>query len=112
MEVKAKGFIRPVTLYEAWGIGRRQKFFCPRRVEPVVSLAEEVPFRYEIVEANYLGGESYKGILTKRPPRGQKYVWKNQFPILTNLKMQFVGTGGQDIPGSFVRQGPRRGSGE
>ena len=101
MEVKAKGIIHPVTLYEALGIGRPYKLFLPETVEPLVSLTEEVPFRYEIVEANYLGGESYQGILTKLSHKRAEVRLEKPVPILSNLKMQFVGTGGQDIPGSL-----------
>jgi adenylate cyclase len=100
MEVKAKGIRHPVTLYEALGIGRPYKLFLPDTVEPLVSaLTEEVPLRY--VEANCLGGESYQGILTKLSNKRAEVRLGKPVPILSNLKMQFVGTGGQDIPGSL-----------
>jgi adenylate cyclase len=101
MEVKAKGFEHPVTLYEALGIGRPYKLFLPETVEALVSLTEEVPLRYEIVEANHLGGESYKGTLTKLSPKGAEVRLEQPVPILSNLKMHLVGTDGQDIAGAL-----------
>ena len=100
MEVKAKGFERPVTLYEALGIGRPHKLYLPEMRETAVSLAEEVPFRYEIVEANHLGGESYKGTLTKLSPKGAEVRLEKSVPILSNLKMHILGTEGQEIAGA------------
>ena len=55
MEVKAKGIEHPVTLYEALGVGRPHKLYLPERGETALSLTEAVPFRYEIVEANFSG---------------------------------------------------------
>jgi hypothetical protein len=101
MEVKAKGFEHPVTLYEALGIGRPHKLYQPETGETVVSLAEAVPLRYEIVEANHLGGESYKGTLTKVSPKGAEVRLEKPVPILSNLKMHLVGTEGQDIAGAL-----------
>ena len=101
MEVKAKGFEHPVTLYEALGIGRPHKLYLPDTGGSIVSLAEAVPLRYEIVEANHLGGESYKGSLTKLSPKGAEVRLENPVPILSNLKMHIVGTDGQDIAGAL-----------
>jgi len=101
MEVKAKGFEHPVTLYEALGIGRPHKLYLPEREEISVSLADEVPFRYEIVEANYLGGESYKGTLTKLFPKGAEVRLEKSVPILSNLKMHLVGIEDQEIAGAL-----------
>ncbi len=101
MEVKAKGFEHPVTLYEALGIGRPHKLYLPERAETSVSLAEEVPFRYEIVEANHLGGESYKGTLTKLSPKGAEVRLEKPVPLFSNLKIHLDGNEGQDIPGAL-----------
>jgi len=101
MEVKAKGIERPVTLYEVLGIGRPHKLYLPETGERVVSLPEEVPLRYEVVEANYLGGENYKGTLTKLSLKAAEVRLEKPVPILSNLKMQFVSPKGQDIAGAL-----------
>jgi adenylate cyclase len=101
MEVKAKGIEHPVTIYEALGIGRPHKLYLPETGETVVPLAEEVPFRYEIVEANHLGGENYKGTLIKLSPKGGEIRLEKPIPLLSNLKMNLAGAGGQDIAGAL-----------
>jgi hypothetical protein len=65
MEVKAKGIEHPVTLYEALGVGRPHKLYLPERGETALSLTEAVPFRYEIVEANFSG----RSLAGKQCPR-------------------------------------------
>ena len=101
MEVKAKGIEYPVTLYEALGIGRPHKLYLPETREPLVSMVEEISFRYEIVEANHLGGESYKGTLTKLSRKWAEVRLEKPVPILTNLKMQLVDSSGLEIPGTL-----------
>ena len=53
------------------------------------------------MEANYLGGESYKGILTKLSLKTAEVRLEKPVPILNNLKMQFVGSEGQEIAGAL-----------
>jgi hypothetical protein len=95
-----------------YGIGRPYKLYLPETVERVVSLSEEVPLRYEIAEANYLGGESYKGTSTKLSLKTAEVRLEKPVPILSNLKMQFVGNEGQDIPGALYAKVVRTIAGE
>jgi PAS domain S-box-containing protein len=101
MEVNAKGIEYPVTLYEALGIGRPHKLYLPETREQLVSMVEEIFFKYEIVEANHLGGESYKGTLTKLSRKWAEVRLEKSVPILTNLKMQLVDSSGLEIPGTL-----------
>jgi PAS domain S-box-containing protein len=101
MQVKAKGIESPVTIYEALGITRPYHLLLPETEEALVSLTEEVPLKYEIVEANHVGGESYRGMLTKLSAKGAEVRLEKPVPTLSDLKMQFVGTDGQDVPGAL-----------
>jgi hypothetical protein len=102
MEVKAKGVEHPVTLYEVLGIGRPHKLYLPETGETLVPLDKEVPLRYEIVEANYLGGESYTGTLTKLSPKGAEVRLEKPAPLLSNLKMHLVDTEGPILQGPYM----------
>jgi adenylate cyclase len=101
MEVKAKGIEHLVTLYEALGIGRPHRLDLPETRETLVSLVEEIPFKYEIVEANHLGGESYQGTLTRLSRKWAEVRLEKSVPILTNLKMQLVNSSGLELPGTL-----------
>jgi PAS domain S-box-containing protein len=99
LQVKAKGVDYPVTLYEALGIARPYRLFLPETTEELVSLT--VPFSYEIVEGNYLQGETYQGTMTKLSTKSAEVSLEKPVPTLSDLKMQFVGTDGKDVPGSL-----------
>jgi adenylate cyclase len=101
MEVRTKGIEHPVTLYEVLGIGGSYKLHLPQLAEMLTTLVDEVPFRYEIVEANYLGAESYRGSLTKLSSKRAVARLERPAPLLSNLKMHPVDTKGQDIPGAL-----------
>jgi PAS domain S-box-containing protein len=101
MEVKAKGIEQPVTLSEVLGIGGPHRLFLPETTEALAPLIEKIPFRYEIVEASHLGGEVYKGTLTKLSLKAAEARLENPVPTLTNLKMHLIGTDVQEIPGTL-----------
>jgi adenylate cyclase len=101
IEVKAKGIEYPVTLYEVLGIGSPHKLYLPETREIFVSLTEEVPFSYEIVEADYLGGESYTGRLTKLSPKAAEVHLEKPVYLLSNLKMHLASVGGENIAGAL-----------
>ena len=101
MEVKAKGIEHPVTLSEVLGIGGSHRLFLPETTEALAPLIEKIPFRYEIVEASHLGGEVYKGTLTKLSLKAAEARLENPVPTLTNLKMHLIGTDVQEIPGTL-----------
>jgi hypothetical protein len=62
-------------------------------------LAEEIPLRYEVVEREHLSGEMFKGGITKLSSKAAEARLGNPVPVLSNLKMNFVGAEGQEIPG-------------
>jgi adenylate cyclase len=101
MEVQAKGFERPVTVYEAMGIGAPYKLYLPEIVDTLVPLTREVSFTYEIVQENHLSEESYKGTLVGLSPKGAEVRLEKSVPILSDLKMHLVEVDGEDIPGAL-----------
>jgi adenylate cyclase len=101
MQVRARGIDQPVTLYEVLGIARPYHLFLPETTDTLVTLAEEVPLTYEIVEANYLTGESFRGRLTKLSPKRAEVRLEKPVPVLSDLKIQLVGADGKDVPGAL-----------
>ena len=101
MEIRAKGFEQPVTISEVLGIGRPYKLYLTETTTDVlIPLVEEIPFRYEIIEASHLGRESHKGTLTKLSPKGAEARLENSLPTFTNLKMHLLDTEGREVPGA------------
>jgi adenylate cyclase len=100
-EVKAKGVEHPITLYEVLGIGGRHKLQLSEAPETLIPLADEIPLRYEVLEANQAGGKTAKGGLTKVSCKGAEARLETPVPNLSNLKMRLIGSGGKEIPGTL-----------
>jgi PAS domain S-box-containing protein len=101
MEVSAKGIERPVTLFEVLGIGGSHKLLLPDTAEALVTLGEEIPLRYEVLEANRVSGETSKGSFVKLSPKGAEACLETPIPNLSNIRMHLFGTAGQEIPGTL-----------
>jgi adenylate cyclase len=99
-EVKAKGIEYPVTLYEVLGIGRPYKLDLPESSETLLLMSEEIHFKYEILEASHLSGETYNGTITKLSRKWAEARLERPVPILSNLQMKFVDSSGRDISGA------------
>lgn len=100
-EVKAKGVEHPITLNEVLGIGGRHKLQLTEAAETLIPLADEIPLRYEVLEANQAGGTMAKGGLTKVSCKGAEARLETPVPNLSNLKMRLIGSGGKEIPGAL-----------
>jgi adenylate cyclase len=61
MEVEAKGIAEPITLYELRGIGGAYGLFLPAREEELVSLQQQIPLQYTVLEGQHIGRTVYKG---------------------------------------------------
>ena len=99
MEIRAKGIEHPITLFEALGMGGPHKLLLPEASEALVSLAEEIPLHYEVLEGSQTSGAIAKGMLTKISCKGAEARLEAPVPPLTNLKMRLIDTHGAEIPG-------------
>ena len=101
IEVKAKGIEYPVTIYEALGIGKPHKLYLPEEREILIRSRTRIPFKYEIVEANHLGGEIYKGEVIKLSQKGAEVTLEKAVPVFGNLKMRLMNGDGHELPGTL-----------
>ena len=98
---EAKGIEHPVILFEVLGIGRPHQLLLPETSEPLVSLPQEIPLRYQIVEASQFDGGMHNGTLTKVSRKEAEAHLESPVPALSNLKMRLLGADGQELPGAF-----------
>src|SRR5215831_14229937 len=101
VEVKLKGIEHPVTIYEVLGIGGSYKLLLPDASEDLVSLADEILLRYEVVEASQTGGEMSKGALTKVSRKAAEVRLETPVATFSNLKMRLIGSKGEEMPGTL-----------
>ena len=113
MEVRAKGIEHPIALSEVLGIGGSHKLSLPDVVEALLPLADEIPFKYEVVEGAQLGREMSKGGITRLSLREAVVRLERAAPTLANLNMHLFGRDGQQIPGTLYAKviGPAPGEG-
>jgi len=114
VEVKLKGIEHPVTIYEVLGIGGSYKLLLPDASEDLVSLADEILLRYEVVEASQTGGEMSKGALTKVSRKAAEVRLETPVATFSNLKMRLIGSKGEEMPGTLYGKvlGAASGEGE
>jgi PAS domain S-box-containing protein len=101
VEVNLKGLEHPVTLFEVLGIGGSHKLLLPDTAEALVPLEEEISLRYEVLEANRVGGEMSKGSFIKLSPKGAEARLETPVPNLSNLRMHLIGIAGEEISGTL-----------
>ncbi len=99
--IKAKGIEHPVTVCEVLGTGGRYRLVLPETDDALVPLAEEIPLRYEVLEANQTNSEMAKGGLTKVSRKGAEARLETPVPNMSNLKMRLIGSGGKEMPGTL-----------
>jgi PAS domain S-box-containing protein len=101
IEVKAKGVEHPITLSEVLGIGGSYKLQLTETSESLVTLPEEIPLQYEVVESSQVGVESRRGALTKLSRKSAELRLEAPVPPLSNLKMRLLGSDGKELPGTL-----------
>jgi PAS domain S-box-containing protein len=101
LDVKAKGIEHTLILSEVLGIGGIHKLFHERAPEILVPLAEEIPFKYGVVEGVHLGAEKFMGGLMKLSRKLAEARLEAPVPAFSNIEMHLVGTEGQKIPGAL-----------
>jgi len=112
MEVEAKGFEKPVILYDLRGIGGPYNLYLPEREEILSPLQEEVPVRYRVLEGTHFGGTLFQGSLVKVSPKGGEVRAEHPPAPLTTVRMQYVHPGGEEIPGDLYGKVVGRSAGE
>jgi adenylate cyclase len=100
-KIEAKGIERPLVLYDVRGIGGDYNLFLPDREEEPVSLEQEIPVRYSIVEGKHLGGAEFPGRVVKLSGRIGELYSESPAPLMSNLRLQLITSDGQEIVGSL-----------
>jgi adenylate cyclase len=101
MEVHPKGIEHPITVYELLGIAGQYKLYLPQSAEPLIALAEEVDFRYRVLDGSQTAGEPLKGTFAKLSSRESEATLEHPAPMLGELKIALKGTDGQAIAGAL-----------
>jgi PAS domain S-box-containing protein len=100
-EVQPKGIENPMVLCEVLGIGGEYRLYLPDTAEPLSPLAEEIPFRYVILDGAHLNGEVFKGSMTSLSSREAEAALENPVPVLSDLKITLTGSDRHEVLGTL-----------
>jgi class 3 adenylate cyclase len=90
MEVEAKGIGKPLVLYDVRGIAGGYNLFRPEREEELLTLREQIPLRYTVVEGKQLSRTVLDGYFVKLSTKQGEVRSENPVPPLSNIKMQLM----------------------
>jgi adenylate cyclase len=101
MEVRAKGFDQPVTLSEVRSISGPYKLALYQTKDEFVTLTDEIPITYALVDGEHLNMERFHGSLTGLSLKRAEAQLENPVPDLGSIEICLVGSDGKEIPGSL-----------
>ncbi len=90
MNVRPKGLAKPVTVYEAGGIGGAYNSFLPRYTDALQTLSQAVSVDCAIVDEKSISEEKFAGSLTKLSAKAAEIVTARPVPPLTNIAIYLV----------------------
>jgi adenylate cyclase len=97
--IQAKGFREPITAYELKGIWGEYGLALPDRHEDLKRLDRDVGLRYSVVAEKHAGAFFQPGALVGLSEGAAELRTQGKLPPYTNLRIQFLTTAGDEIPG-------------
>jgi adenylate cyclase len=96
MEAELKGMKSPITIFEVGGIGEPYNLSMPVRDAGLVTLTDEIPIRYAVLEGKSTAGVMGTGAL-RRLSEHEAEVRGAQLKAATDLKLQLIGPDGGEL---------------
>ena len=101
LQLGAKGFKEPVTVYELLGLGGNYGLELPERSEELRSLIRLIPIQIEVIEGKHVSGNTIPGKLLSLSLREATIGSEKPIERLANLRIRFTGLNGVIIPGDL-----------
>jgi adenylate cyclase len=101
MEIEAKGIDQPITIYDVRGIAGTYNLFLPEREEALVTLDEEFPLQYTVLEGDFLGDVSCAGHFVKLSAKGGEVHSDTLVTPWSDIKIQLMSHNGEALPGAL-----------
>ncbi|HJS75578.1 MAG TPA: adenylate/guanylate cyclase domain-containing protein, partial [Vicinamibacteria bacterium] len=101
LQLGAKGFREPVTVYELLGIGGTHQILLPERSEELRRLVREIPITVEVLEGKHVAGDAAEGKLIALSMAEATITATRNLERLANLRLRLTGLNGVIIPGDL-----------
>jgi class 3 adenylate cyclase len=94
-----KGSEIPLKIYEVGGIAGSYNLILEGKDSALVTLAQQIPIRYHVLEGKHVGRERLQGNVIRLSIKSIEIALNEQIELLTNLKMD-LGDVGDGLPGN------------
>jgi adenylate cyclase len=101
LEVAAKGVAKPITIYNARGIGGKYNLFLPERTVVLASLPQAIPLQFTLLEGKHLGDTLFTGSLVKLSAKDGEVRSDYAVEPWSNIKLQLMSNNGEELPGDL-----------
>jgi adenylate cyclase len=101
LEVAAKGADKPITIYNARGIGGKYNLFLPERTVALVSLPQAIPLQFTLLEGKHMGDTLFTGSLVKLSAKDGEVRSDYAVEPWSNIKLQLMSNNGEELPGDL-----------
>ena len=101
IELGAKGFKDPVTVYELLGMRGDYNLELPQRSETLESLLREIPVQIAIFEGKHVSEEGIDGAIVELSMDEAVITCDRPLDKLANLRLRCIGLNGVIIPGDL-----------
>jgi adenylate cyclase len=90
LQIEPKGMKHPVTICEIRGIGGKYNLFLPEDDDKMVTLHQEVPVKYTILQGKHSAGAVFLGALVSLSEKGAQMRSLDSLELLSNLKLKLL----------------------
>jgi adenylate cyclase len=97
LEVAAKGVDKPITIYNARGIGGKYNLFLPGRTMALVSLPQAIPLQFTRLEGKHMGDTLCTGSLVKLSAKDGEVRSDHPVEPWSNIKIRLMSNNGEEL---------------
>jgi adenylate cyclase len=101
LEVVAKGVDKPITIYNARGIGGKYNLFLPEHAVALVALSQAIPLQFTLLEGKHMGDTLFTGSLVKLSAKDGEVRSDHAVEPWSNIKLQLMSSDGEELPGDL-----------
>jgi adenylate cyclase len=101
LEVAAKGVHKPITIYNARGIGGKYNLFLPEHTVELMALPQAVPLQFTLLDGKHMGDTVCTGSLVKLSAKDGEVRSDHAVEPWSNIKIQLMSNHGEALPGDL-----------
>jgi adenylate cyclase len=101
LEVIAKGVDKPITIYNARGIGGKYNLFLTEGTVALVSLPQAISLQFTLLEGKHTGEALFAGSLVKLSAKDGEVRSDHVIESWSDIKLQLMSDNGEELSGDL-----------